>query len=144
MPGIDWSTIQAAMDRRAELAKLPHDMLATFADDTAEDLADAERELAASWVPIPLEAQRVQPGDVIVGKDAALLAVAEVDDPRDVHGKPVGDAVAIWTAAVSGVASSWRVPRDRVVRVLVPYPEREALILARTELGARITGRKIG
>lgn len=129
---IDWEKVSADMDRRKELAKLPPDVLAA-------DLQDAEDDLAQAWVPVKLAAELVRVDDVLVGKDRKLLMVEAVDDPRDRHGVAVGDVVRIHLA---GHDKSWRLTRDRRVQVLVPYPDREALILLRIRAGAQITDRK--
>lgn len=106
--------------------------------DACREIINLERELDQSWVPIVLDAELMRPGDVVVAEGPALLMVESVDDPRDAHDQPVGQLVRIH---VTG-DKSWRVVRDYPVSVLVPYTEREALILARSHIGARITDRK--
>jgi hypothetical protein len=128
---IDWESIGTAMDRQHDLAKLPSDVLAS-------ELQRAESELTGAWVPAAIDAGTLLAGDLIVGKDQALLYVEHVDDPRDMHGRPLGDVVRV---RLAGLDKSWRLARDYRVKVLVPYPEREALILARRELGAQIIRR---
>lgn len=129
---IDWDRISADQDRRDELATLSPDVLAS-------ELQTAEGELAQSWVPVRLPAELVAPGDVLVGKDLALMVVEHVDDPRDARGQGLGEHVRIHLA---GVDKSWRLARDYRVKVLAPYPEREALILLRHQTGAQPYNRK--
>jgi hypothetical protein len=128
---IDWESIGTAMDRQHDLAKLPSDVLAS-------ELQRAEDELAGAWVPAAIDAGTLAAGDVIVGKDQHLWTVTDLTDPRDAHGAPLGEHVRVHLA---GTDKTWRLARDYRVKVLVPYPEREALILARRELGAQIIRR---
>lgn len=86
-------------------------------------------ELADVWVPVPLRWRHVVGGDVIIGTGGVpwmVDATAHADD---------GSWVALARAA-----HDWRgqVDPDEVVQVLVLATERDALTVARDQLGARI------
>lgn len=137
---IDWSSVQDAMDRRAELRKLPPDMLASYAADMGERVAQLEEDVAAleqtltdteqrqEYVAVPVRWRLVRPGDVIVAKDGALLPVLGVE-----RGGP-------WVLHLQNSDLRTSDP-DRAVPVLMAREERDALKLLRRGLGAVITER---
>lgn len=84
----------------------------------------------ACWVPIPLRWRHVLPGDVIVGKGKLLMVQAVARKPSSI------------LINLHGHAADFRRDPDETVSVLVPFAEREALVLLRTELGARVIERK--
>lgn len=94
----------------------------------------ADEPAPEAWVPVPIRARHVAPGDTIVGRDAALF-----------HVTGAGEDGGTWridvTRSYLGI-SHYRLDPDEVVSVLVPMTEREALTVARDELAARITERR--
>lgn len=133
--GIDWSSVQDAMDRRAELRKLPPDMLASYAADMGERVAELEAQLAEAYVPVKVRWSLVRPGDVIVGKDATLIPVTS----RAADGN--GLVVSTPGARLGRTLQPPRGDLDHPVPILMARAERDALKLLRRDLGAVITER---
>lgn len=85
-----------------------------------------------AWVPVPLRAQHVLPGDVFVGKDGALWLVSETSPQF------------ILRRTTDQMFSAFDVDPNAVIHVLVPVTERDALRLTRDELGAALVERRTG
>jgi hypothetical protein len=92
-------------------------------------------ELADCFVPVPMRWRLVAAGDVFVAKDGRLWSVGALG-PR-VRGS------GLYVAAHCGLQSyETHVDPDDVIHVLIPTPERDAVLLTRDQLGARVFARR--
>jgi hypothetical protein len=88
-----------------------------------------------AWVPVKLRWRHVRAGDVFFSaKTGDLWHVTEIEDVEPflltVHLNHGGDQHVV------------EMDRDAVVQVLTPVPERDAMRIARDELGARLVERR--
>jgi hypothetical protein len=89
-----------------------------------------------AWVPVPLRWRYVRVGDVFFSeKTGDLWTVVEDLDP---HWKIDGKI----TVQRGTRTFSSKVDPDDLIQVLVPVAERDAMALAREELGARLADRR--
>jgi hypothetical protein len=86
-----------------------------------------------AWVAVPVEAETITPGDVIVAKDGALWSVRSVNPSIG-----AGDAtVTIGAVAGDRAPMTWPVPIARPVPVL-RRPTADALDILSRQLGAQV------
>ncbi len=83
-----------------------------------------------AWVPVPVRWRHVQPGDLVLAGATPWLITHVQDD---------GTVVGQHTFRERHHA---RPDPDDVAQVLVPVTEREAVELAREQLGARLVERR--
>lgn len=88
-----------------------------------------------AWVAVPVEAETIAPGDVIVAKDGVLWSVTDVAFPE-----VPSEAGTVTIAARSGdrAPMTWPVPFARPVPVL-RRPTADALDILTRQLGAQVT-----
>jgi hypothetical protein len=139
--GVDFAALGTGMDIRQALDVLVTDGTSeeqTMAADTIRARLEAlETRLntarRTAWVAVPVEAETIAPGDVIVAKDGTLLPVAEsgMDGDRwriDILGQHVPGSIG------DGI----RMAPDRQVPVL-RRPTADALDILTRQLGAQVT-----
>ncbi len=91
--------------------------------------------LRDAWTPIPLRWRHTAPGDAFIGEGGTLWRITATA----AH----GGQWALHVAHGGEPPTRYLGDPDETVDVLVPVAERDALVLAREQLGARITDRKV-
>jgi len=157
--GIDWSSIQEAMDRQAELRALPPDMLATYADDMGQRVLELERLLEATnaervhyrtraeraeqrlataqrtaWVAVAVEWSTVAAGDVIEAKNGTLMLIQ--GKSRDIDREDAPADLVTWDVD-HGPRTLRSNDPDKPVPVL-RRPTADALDILSRQLGAQV------
>lgn len=141
---LDFGALGTGMDIRQAL-----DVLVGTSPDTGpvqaaaetirERVAELEKRLntarRTAWVAVPIAAELVAPGDVIVAKDGTLWSVTGVGD-RHVPDGPGDATVTISAVAGDRAPMTWPVPTGRDVPVL-KRPTADALDILARQLGAQ-------
>jgi len=99
------------------------------------------------WRPLTVRAALVRAGDVLVGRDGAPSFVVHAYVPPTTEGwsqVPDVEPKVELTVQTGTACKSWQVRPDYAVKILVPEPERAALVELRSQLGATITDRTTG
>lgn len=91
---------------------------------------------AAAWAPVTLTWRHTLPGDAFVGQGGTLWRITS-SAPAAVAGQWQLDVAEAGEQATAYVGDP-----DEDVDVLCPVAERDAFVLLRAELGARLVGRK--
>lgn len=134
---VDFAALVEPAQIRAALDQLvvPHlrsdaelkEQILTAVDRMAERLNTARR---TAWVAVPVEAELVDEGDLIVQKDGALVRVLERYQPAD--------GALVELIVESGPSrATFHVPPDRPVPVL-RRPTADALDILTRQLGAQV------
>lgn len=112
----------------------PEDVAAAcrLALDHVDELRTA---YAATWAPVTLPWRHTLPGDAFIGQGGTLWRIT-ASAPSSVAGQWQLDVAEAGEDATSYVGDP-----DEDVDVLCPVAERDAFVLLRAELGARIVGR---
>jgi hypothetical protein len=96
------------------------------------------------WRPLAIRAELVRAGDVLIGRDGAPVFVVHAYIPPTNEGwssqPDVPPKVELTVATRTGT-KAWEVRPDYTVKILVPEPERAALIELRSQLGAQMIDR---
>lgn len=88
-----------------------------------------------AWVPVKLRVRHLSVGDVVIGKTGDLWMVAELLN----HATTASRYVTVRRGSDEATAE---MDLDDPLKVLTRVPERDAMVLVRDELGAKLIERR--